>query len=228
MKRSTARLGALIAAVAFSMSALAQSQQQTRVVVVNGHSGQATVFQIDGHSYIDLETLARIANGSVSFQGNQIVLAFPSDGVASSPTKTAVADSSVLSDDFSRAAVQELGILKDWESTIGYALQKAVPGDGSRMVVFRNRATEGLRLATVAANTDSDRSALELLTNHYHQVDGWYEKLVEARKSMSTADYSLSAEGLSNDPAYQKISACSKFLGAMLASGKYSDDGSCH
>ena len=228
MQFRSVRLGVLIAGLTVSMIARAQSQQQTRTVVINGHSGQATVFQIDGHSYIDLETLARIANGSVSFQGGQIVLAFPSDGVASSPTKPAAADSSSLSGDFSRAAVQELGILKNWESAMGYALQKAVPGDGSRMVVFRNRATEGLRLAGVAATTDPDRSAMQLLTNHFHQVDSWYNTLVEARKSMSTADYSLSEEGVSSDPAYQKISACSKFLGAMLATGKYSDDGSCH
>ena len=59
-------------------------------------------------------------------------------------------------------------------------------------------------------------------------VRQWSDKLVEARKSMNTGQYAMSASALRDDPLSQKIVACGRFLAPMLASGTIQDDPSCH
>jgi len=49
--------------------ALSQAAQDIRTLIVNGQSGQVSVVQISGRSYVDLEALARVANGSLGFNG---------------------------------------------------------------------------------------------------------------------------------------------------------------
>jgi len=211
--------------------ALAQANQLKRTLVVNGQSGDATVVQINGRSYIDLETLARIANGSLSFQGNQIVLTIPpqAEGAPATVPADRQASGAGLSNDFMRAAIQDLAAIKDWYSTLAYAIQRGIPGDGSRVFIYRDKAAQGLKLATVAASNDPDQSALQLLTTHFNNVQKWSNALVESRKSMGTANYSMSPNALNDDPLYQTITRCSQFLGTMLAGGKFEDDGSsCH
>ena len=80
----------------------------------------------------------------------------------------------------------------------------------------------------MAATTDADRHALQLLTNEFDAVRQWSDKLVEARKSMNTGQYAMSASALRDDPLSQKIVACGRFLAPMLASGNIQDDPSCH
>jgi len=216
----------IVAVLAFSGITLGQSHQQKRTLVVNGQSGDATVVQIDGRSYIDLETLARIANGSLSFQGTQIILTIPQSSANAAPATTA---DSGLSTDFMRAAIQDLATIKEWYSTLAYAIQRGVPGDGGRVFTYRDKAAHDLTLATAAVSTDSDRSALRLLTTHFNKVEKWSNMLVESRKSLGTANYSMSPDALNNDPLYQTINRCSQFLNTMLASGKFEDDrSSCH
>jgi hypothetical protein len=221
----------IVAVVAFSGVALAQANHLKRTLVINGQSGDATIVQINGRSYIDLETLARIANGSLAFQGNQIVLTIPSSSadvpamVPADRQPTAPG----LSNDFMRAAIQDLATIKEWYSTLAYAIQRGVPGDGSRVFIYRDKAAQGLKLATVAASNDPDQSALQLLTTHFNNVQKWSNTLVESRKSLGTANYSMSANALNDDPLYQTITRCSQFLATMLPGGKFEDDGSsCH
>jgi hypothetical protein len=58
-------------------------------LLVNGNTTGATVVQVDGRSYVDIETLARITNGLVTFEPNQIVLTIPnSNSDATSPQTT--------------------------------------------------------------------------------------------------------------------------------------------
>lgn len=209
--------------------AVSQSSHKTRTLVINGHRGDAIIYQIDGKSFVDLETLVRVANGSMSFQNEQIVLTLPtaSEGTPSAPDNLHAA-SPGLSPDFMREAVQTLATMKDWTNTLAYAASKGVPGDGSRLVVFHDRAGEALRLSKVAASSSADQSALLLLTNEFNSVSTWNDKLIHERKSMDTGKYSMSENALSTDQNYQKIIACGKFLGIMIPSGQFQDDYSCH
>lgn len=44
---------------------------------MNGQPGRAPVIQLHGRSYVDVEALARLTNGSLSFKGDQITLTLP-------------------------------------------------------------------------------------------------------------------------------------------------------
>jgi hypothetical protein len=202
----------------------AQSDVQELTLVLNGHTGQILVYRINGQSFVDVEALARIGQGSATVEKGELVLTLPAT-VASAPAGAPIEK---MTRDFKTAALKDLAIIKDWHTTIAHALQRGVPGDGSRLVVFHDRAAEGLHLATVDASTHSDQESLRLLTNHFNQVDRWNRRLVDARKSMSTGHYSMSADALERDSEYQAIAHCSQFLSAMLAGNKYEDNNSCH
>ena len=208
----------------FATNAFPQSDVQEYTLVLNGQSGRILVYRINGQAFVDVDALARIGNGAATIEGHQLILTLP----AASASTSASAPAEGMTRDFMTAALKDLAQIKDWHTTIAHALQRGVPGDGSRLVVFHDRAAEGLHLATVAASNHSDRDALRLLTNHFNQVDRWKRKMVDARKSMSTANYSMTPDALEKDPEYQAIATCTQFLGSMLAGGKYEDNGSCH
>lgn len=216
--------------------ALSQSSHKTRSVAINGHTGEAVVYQIDGKSFVDLESLVRIGNGSISFRGEQIILTFQNADNASDNSAvsgaavvgTAHTNNPGLTPDFMRAAVQTITIIKDWTDKLTFAAQRGVPGDGSRVVLFHDRAAEALRLAKVAAASDPDQNALALLTNHFNTVSGWSDKLVRERRNMDTGKYSMSEDAFRGDATYQKISSCNNFLSSMLPGGQFEDDNSCH
>ncbi len=215
-----------IAALILLMASVsvAQSQLKKKTLVLNGQSGEVTFFEIDGHFYIDLTTLARIGNGSLAFDGNQIVLTLPSTAMPSAPVSQ---DSGAMSPEFMSAAVQELGQIKEWRSFTAYGLQNALPGTGARLLLLRDKASDGLRQATVAAYTPDDKQALKLLNTHYNNVLKWFNKVFDARKNMAAANYSMNPDALAQDPQFQTLVRCHDFLSSMVPSGTYSDDGSC-
>lgn len=47
---------------------------QQRILVIDGHTGQAPVIEANGKSCVEIEALASLTNGSLSFSGNQITL----------------------------------------------------------------------------------------------------------------------------------------------------------
>jgi hypothetical protein len=204
----------------------AQSKYHQQTLVINGHTGDAMIYQIDGKSYVDFESLARISHGSLSFSGGRIVLTVPSaDDAQAHP---AGQPAKGLSDNFVRAALHTVADVKEWSSTLASAIQRGVPGDGSRMSVLHDQAAHDLRLTQAAAANDSDRDALRLLTNHFNLMSSWNDKVVAERKRMDTAKYSIDPNALANDETYQKITGCSKFLKSMLPSGHFQDDRACN
>jgi len=206
--------------------AFPQSELQTRTLIINGQSGQATIYRINNQSFIDLESLARIGNGSVSFRGDQIILSLP--GSAPTDVHASAPANEGMTRAFMGSAVQDLALIKDWHTKMAYVIERGVPGDGSRVVLLHDRAAEGLRLAQVDASSHSDQQALQLLTNHFNQVDRWKRKLIDERRSMSTANYSMTENALQKDSEYQKIVSCGQFLSTMLSGGQYHDNASCH
>lgn len=56
-----------------------------KTVIVNGKSAEATVLLIDGHSYIDVETVAELSNGTVFIEPNRVVFTMPASNSAAAP-----------------------------------------------------------------------------------------------------------------------------------------------
>jgi len=213
---------------------MAQASSQTKTLVVNGRSGDATVVQFNGRTYIDLETLARIADGSLAFRGNQVTLALPAStaNTPTTPTTESPANQTPaqtgLSRDFRIAAAETLVEMREWASPMANAIQNGYPITENWVANYRANAAASLEKARATASTESDHNALALLTAEFQNVETWSNNLIEARKNMDTAKYSMSPDALRNEPLSQKIITCGHFLVTMLGSGQFTDDLSCH
>jgi hypothetical protein len=213
--------------------AWAQVQHHTRTLAINGQSGQAEVVEIDGRAYVDIEALAQITNGSLRFKPKRIVLTLPIPSVNTPETPATVpppgpVDDSGLSRDFMRAGIEEFATMREWASTLAYAIQNSYQVTESWAANYREQSAHNLGLASAAASTKGDRDALQLLSNEFEAVRAWSDKLVQEKKSMDTGKYALSPNALRDDPLSQKIVSCGRFLAAMLGSASFKDDPSCH
>lgn len=225
-KRPFSNWWLLVALLALPIFALSQVAQQTLTLIVNGRPGDATVVQMNGRSYVEIEALARLASGSLSFKGNQIILTLPASAaspVASSPATTEPANQG-FSKEFLRAGIEEMAAIREWRSVLANAVQHGYPITEDWLSVYRAQAAKGLTLASVAVSTDSDRDALRLLTNEFDNMQKLSNTVLESRKSM---DY-ISPTTLNDDPLDQKIMNCAHFLASMAAGRQFLDDGSCH
>jgi hypothetical protein len=229
MRKTCCIMSNLLVLLLTSVMAFGQ-EHPVATVVVNGQSGKASIIQDNGRTYIDVGALAQIAQGSLSFSGKQIVLTIPpASGNASAGADTSqAADGTKLSLGFMKAAIEELSLLREWAAPVANAIQNGYPIQEAWVNNYKQKAATGLQLATTAASTNGDQSALQLLNNESQGVNQWSDNLVQAAKQMNTAQYSMSPNALRDDPQSQKLITCWRFLGPMLASGSFQDDSSCH
>lgn len=209
----------------------AQVDPQNRHLVVNGKAGEATVVEINNRIYIDIEPLVRIANGSVDFQGRQITLVVPGSGAntqTSSPEPDPSSNPNHLTQTFMIAGIETIAQMREWASTMANAIQHGYGVTDSWAADYQGKAADSLRRASASTSSDGDRDALQLLTGEFHSVETWSAELVEAKKNMDTAKYSMSSGALRNEPLSQKIITCGHFLATMLGSAEFADDPSCH
>jgi hypothetical protein len=206
--------------------ALSQAVQQNRTLIVNGRSGHVKVLEIDGRSYVDLESLARIANGTLGFSGNQITLTLPSSatGTASAAAPSSPPANSGFSKEFLRASIEEMVVIREWRSALVNSIENNYPIQEDWVERYRAQAYTSLGLASVAASTDSDRSAVQLLSNEFDNMKALSVKLLAERKTM----HLVSPENLKDDPLNQNILTCARSLASMAVGGQFVDDASCH
>ena len=194
-----------------------------KTLVVNGKTTSAAIMQIDGRSYVDIETLAQIMNGIVTVEPNRIFLTIPVSNPGAAPPPAPEG----FSKNFAVAAITELAEMREWRGAIGIILTYGVPVVGTWPQDYRNRAEADLMQAAVAASTDSDQDALKLLRNEFANLAQWASDVVATRQALN-ATKTVNPDIMQNDPALAKISDCSRFLGAMLVSGVFADNPSCH
>jgi len=209
----------------------AQVKTEDKTLMVNGKSGKATLVQFNSRTYVDLESLVRIANGSLAFQGDEITLTLPgTETIAPAATSEPVqaANQAGLTQNFMIAGIETIAAMREWASTMANAIQHGYEVTDSWVADYRAKAANSLRQTGASASTDADRDALQLLTNEFQSVDSWSNELLEAKKNMDTAKYATSSDTLRNEPLSQKIVTCGHFLGTMLGSAEFKDDPSCH
>jgi len=213
---------------------LSQTEQPAKVLAVEGHPGHAEVIQNNGHTYVELRSLAEMVGASVTFRPGLIVLTLPpanSHGHAPESTTTSepeTPDEHALSRDFSRAGIEAVATMREWASTLAYAIENNYHVTDDWVAKYREQAQYDVGLASAASSTDADRKGLQLLTNEFDAVRVWSDNLVQARKSMDTAKYAMAAGTLRNEELSQKIIACGHFLASMFGGSSYKDDSSCH
>jgi hypothetical protein len=201
-----------------------QADQQGGTLTVSGHSGQAPVTQINGRSYVAIDALARLLNGSLGYQGNHITLTMPSDGSRAGGPPTGQPANSGFSKDFLNAAIETMSDVREWRSALLNDVQNGSPVTETWMANYHAEAVKSLRLTSVAATTDSDHNALRLLSKELDHMQELGNKVLAARKNRSY----ITADIVQKDPLDQKILNCARSLAAMVASGEFQDNGVCN
>jgi hypothetical protein len=273
-------------ALALAGSSLAQSPSE-KTLIVNGKTIDVGLRQFDGHSYIDVETLAQITNGSVVIGPTRVVLRIPAaksaaattaaattasaapvaaepvavaapeagsaiaavtpvdvpstaaaaSAAAAEPAAPAAATAPVaaapvqpppgLSRPFASAAVAELADMREWRGAIAAMITHGLAISDGWAQGYNDQVQAGLAKAEVAAKTDDDRQALELLRNEAGKLAGWWNTVLGERQALNGAT-TIDPDALKNDPFLPSIRNCGQFLTSMIVSGTFSDDGSCH
>lgn len=230
MRSNMEKIVCLLAVPLFSAIATAQEGVQFRNLVVNENSGKVAVLKMDEKTYVDLNRLIQIAHGSIDYQRNNIVITLPGPS-ANAPTASAETEelrNTTLTRDFMKAGIEGISLMREWASNLANAIQNGYPVSENWVSDARMRAQSGIAMASAAASSDADRNASQLINREFEAVHEWSNKLLESRKSMDAAKYAVSATALRTDPLSEKIVACGRFLGQMLASGTFQDDPSCH
>jgi len=79
----------------------------------------------------------------------------------------------------------------------------------------------------VAASTEPDRDAVQLLRNEFDNLSNWASSVIAERQALN-ATKTVDPNLMQNDQALAKISSCSSFLSGMLVSGMLADSPNCH
>jgi len=204
---------------------LAQSPPD-RALFVNGKPA-GTVTQIGGVSYLDIDTVAQIMNGTITVEPNRILLVTGAREPASAAAVAPPPPARGLSKEFARPAIAELAEMREWRGAVGAILSYGSPVVGSWPQDYHDRVQASLEQAAVAASTADDQDALQLLRNEFANLSQWASEVVSARQSLD-ATKSVDPTAAQNDPLLAKITNCGSFLSSMLVSGAVGDDPNCH
>jgi hypothetical protein len=203
-----------------------------RALIVNGKS-EGTVVQMGGHAYVDVESIAEFTNGSVTLEPDRVVLTFPAPGSSSAPSAATPppqpppAPSPGLTRNFASLAIAELAEMREWRGAVGTILAYGVPVVGTWPQDYRDRVEANLKQVEVAASTDADGQAAQLLENEFSNLSAWADNVVATRNALNATN-TITPDRPQSDQSLAKISNCSRFLSSMLVSGQFDDDPSCH
>lgn len=196
-------------------SGTAYSQQKT--LVIDGHPGQIPVIDVNGRSCVEIEGLASLTNGSLNFSGDQITLTLHGSSASQ-------AGGQAFSQGFLSAAIEAMSEIREWRAALQNAVRSGFPPNSDWVHPYQGAATSSVRQASVAASTESDRNAAQLIVKELDHMQQLSDKMISARKSMRY----IAHDAVENDPLDKKILSCAHSLAAMAASGQFHDDGSCH
>jgi hypothetical protein len=216
----------LIAFLAAPAGSVAQAVQQNWILMVSGQAGQVPVLQLNGRSYVDIDALARLTNGLLSFKGTQITLTLPASPASALTTATPSGQPANpgFSKDFLKAGIEAMTVIREWRGALVNAVKNGYPVTDEFVAGYQGQASTNLRLANLAVTTDSDRSAVQLLSNELDNMQKLSNKILAERQNLNY----LSPDALKDDPLNQKILTCAHSLASMAASDQFQDDGSCH
>jgi len=228
--RSTLRNAVFIAVLlTIAVAAPTQTGHSPEVLSIEGFPGEVAVIKLQGRGYVDVQELARVTHGSLRFEKGRSVLTLPRSD--SSETSGEKPKRSGFSRPFRGAAIEAMASMREWAGLLMVAVQNGYPvGNnmaGNTIVAYQGRAADRLALAAAAASTDEDYRGLELLRSEYNKGQEWSEKYVQARTSLSAANYTVTEHAFENDLDAQNIVKCGQFLATMFASGTLQEDASC-
>jgi hypothetical protein len=224
MKARLAAITMVLAASIGTSGALAQAtpapeSQPGSMLSVKGYTATTPLVEMNGRSYVDLEALARLIEGSLSYAQNQVTLTLPS---APGEAPSAEANQG-FSKPFVKAGIELMADIREWRIAIVDSVQHNYPISVDSVSAQRRLAERNLQLAAAAASTDDDRSGVPLLTAEFKNMQKLSDRILAKRRQASY----IPPKSLNNDPLDQQILACSKSMAAMVANNAFVDDANC-
>lgn len=207
----------------------AQAPQRATSFTIAGHAGAAPIVQINGKSYIEVEALARLTHGNLSFKANRTILTLPpsdSEAQAITPQAQALAPQVKvgISRTFAQAGIEEMGLIREWRIAIVSAVQNNVPLSEEWASAQHRLAEKNLALASAAVSTDDDRNALPLLSAEFNNM----QKLSDLYLALRTRSTAMSPDKFDNGPLEEQILACARGFVSMTESREFQDQPACH
>jgi len=132
-----------------------------------------------------------------------------------------------LSRGFASAAIAALAEMREMRGAVRTMITYGLAVSDTWAQEDQGRVMTGLRQAEVAATTEDDQHALQLLENEAAKLASWADGVFAARQALNGA-MTVDPNALQNDPAAVKIRSCGQFLNSMLVTGAFADDPSCH
>lgn len=175
---------------------------EKRILILNGIEVPGSITEVNGRTYVELEALARAANGSIHYQSNHILLDLPAEAT---PRQTGI------SKDFARSGVAALAQMREWKGVVEASLDSGLVVQESWIEPHRVEAQHALAQASLATKTQADRDAATLIQNEFSQLQLWAQNAVAERKALN-ATHTMSERGRQDDEALSKIAQCGRFL----------------
>lgn len=200
---------------------MAQVPKQSGTLTITGYAGNAPVVQMGGKSYVEVDALARLTGGAVSFQANRTTLTIPSPTAAPATEQPAKKG---FSADFLRAAIEEMAAIREWRVAIVNAVQHSVALTEGWIGGYRRAADSKLALVSTAVSTDADREGLPLVSNEFGKMQQFSDKYL----AMSTSLTFISPDSVENDPLGEQVLSCARSLAALPVGGQFQDVAICH
>jgi hypothetical protein len=213
---------ALTALLMLPVGASAQAPKIGSTFTIAGHAGETQLLQVNGKSYVEIETLARLTGGTLSFKANQTILTLhPSDATEQASTPPAKPG---FSRAFTEAGIEEMGVIREWRIAIVNAVLNNTPVSEDWVSTQHRLAEKNLALASAAASTDDDRSAYPLLSAEFNNMQTLSEQYIATRKQASF----ISPDTFHSGPLEDQILSCARNFVSMTESHEFQDQPSCH
>ncbi len=193
------------------------AQDAPRVTLsVDGVPGEASTVTIQGKPYVDVDAIVQLLGATQDRHGNRVVIYLPDRAPSDLTTR--------LSPPLIVAGVEFMTLIREWRRGIIDATVNSTPFLAEWAGAQQRDADSKLALVSGAANTDGDRSAIELLLNESRMMREFSEKYVEKRKQ----SVGVFQDEIDNDPLSQQILDCARGMASMAATHEFQDVPACH
>jgi hypothetical protein len=125
---------------------------------------------------------------------------------------------------FIQAGIEEMSVIQEWRTAIVNAVQNNIPISEDWIATQHRLADKNLALASSAASTDDDRSAIPLLSAEFNNMKNLSELYLAIRKQ----DTSISTDTFHNSPLEDQILSCARDFVSMTESHVFQDQSACH
>jgi hypothetical protein len=207
-------------------AATAQAPRESGTLVIAGQPAQAPLVRINGKSYVDLESLARLTHGTLRFEGSQTILTLSTGGSAGTVPGPADAGNAPLrmTQAYLNAEIAALAQVREWHASVVNAVTNNLPVTEAMAGPIQRQAEAKLQLALAAATSGPDQKAAELLRNEFANMQQMSDQFVAMHDK---AEY-ISPDVFNNNALDAKIVGCQQALASMAAARQFQDDAQCH